>query len=236
MINGKPVLAVIPARGGSKGIPRKNIKLLGGKPLITWAIECALAVPQIDRVIVSTDDEEIAQVARNAGADIPFLRPAELARDDTQGIMVELHAIDQLPRYDYIVRLQPTSPFRSVGDVQTALSLSEQHDGDPVVSLTETDKPPEWIFRMTADKLLKPVVDTPISSTNRQALQPAYVLNGAVYVGSAVYLKTHKSFLTSDSRGFSMPARRSFDLDTLEDWEIAETMVVKNSTRAFDPE
>ena len=115
---GRPrTLALIPARGGSKGIPRKNIRLIAGKPLIAWTIEAALRSSLLDAVMVTTDDPEIAEVASRAGAQVPFLRPAALAQDDTPGIAPVLHALDMLPGYDAVLLLQPTSPLRNTADI-----------------------------------------------------------------------------------------------------------------------
>ena len=123
MYEGKKFLAVIPARGGSKGVPRKNIKMLAGKPLIAWTIDEAKKSKFIDTCIVSTEDEEIKKVAENCGGCVPFLRPAELAQDSTPGIEVILHAMEKFPDYDYIVLLQPTSPLRLVEDIDGAIEF-----------------------------------------------------------------------------------------------------------------
>ena len=135
----REILGLIPARGGSKALPHKNIRQFAGKPLIAWTIETALACPMLDRTIVSTDDPEIADVSRHWGAEVPFLRPAELARDDTPGIEPVLHAVRWLGenegyRPDYVMVLQPTSPLRTTEDIEAAIQLARDRQADGVVS------------------------------------------------------------------------------------------------------
>ena len=136
MINGKKVLCVIPARGGSKGIPRKNIRIVGGKPLITFTVEVALKSNYIDKVVVSSEDKEILSIAGRIDA-TPLTRPAELSRDNTPGVEAVLHAIDQFPGYDYVVLLQPTSPLRLVEDIDNSLALCNDNNFPCSVSVCE---------------------------------------------------------------------------------------------------
>ena len=143
------VLAIISARGGSKGIPRKNIKPLAGKPLISWTIDVAKQATCIDRLVVSTDDEEIASVARDLGVDVPFMRPAELAADETPGMAPVLHAISQLPDYEWVLLLQPTSPLRSAEDIDGIWQFCQEQGAPSAVSVCEVVKLPAGCISAT---------------------------------------------------------------------------------------
>ncbi len=142
------LIALIPARGGSKGIPRKNIKSFSGKPLLQWSVECALRADCFDQVVVSTDDLEIADVAKSCGADVPFLRPSELASDISPGVAPVLHALNCLPHVTDILLLQPTSPLRSTADIQNILAIRKQAGSDSAVSLTISNKHPDWMYTL----------------------------------------------------------------------------------------
>ena len=223
MIGGERVLALIPARGGSKGIPRKNVKPLGGVPLIEWTIRAAQDSRYIDSVVVSTDDAEIKSVSKNAGAEVPFTRPAELSTDSATGLSDVRHALDQLPGYDLVVLLQPTSPLRSVDDVDAAIEMVHSSKC-MVVSVVEAAKSPFWMFGLSSDGLLQPLMNEGLSRTNRQELPRAYVLNGAVYAANVNDFVNHESFLSPSTRALIMPAERSIDIDTELDWSLAELM------------
>lgn len=216
--------ALIPARGGSKGIPRKNIKLIAGKPLIVWTIEAALRSSLISAVVVSTDDLEIADIARRAGAQVPFMRPSELAQDQTPGLDPVLHALDQLPQYDSVLLLQPTSPLRTTEDIDGCLSLVVQKKAPSVVSVTEAEVHPYWVYRLNADQTMNRFVDTaPIA--RRQDLPPAYALNGAMYFAEANWLRRSGSFVTAETLAYEMSIEHSVDLDTPFDWKFAELLL-----------
>ena len=226
MIDGKKVLAVIPARGGSKGVPGKNIRPLGGKPLIAWTIEAARAAPELDRVIVSSEDAEIIRIAGEWGGEAPFTRPAELARDDTPGIAPVLHALDALPeKYDYVVLLQPTSPLRSGADISAALALCLQEGAPACVSLCAPEHGPWWMFSLDERGRMQPLLPKEAIPARRQDMAPVYALNGAVYVALVDWLRENKSFLTDETVGYVMPGERSLDIDTELDFTIAEAVV-----------
>lgn len=212
-------LGLIPARGGSKGIPRKNVLPIAGKPLIAWTIEAALAAKSIDSVVVTTDNAEIAEVAVRHGADIPFLRPAELAQDETPGIDPVLHAIAALPGYDRVVLLQPTSPLRSTDDIEAAIGMAA--DGPAVVGVTEAPHA-NWIFAMDCSGLLDIGAAPP---ARRQDVAKRYVLNGAIYVSDCDALRSSHSFLGPNTAGYVMPADRSVDIDGPLDWKLAELLL-----------
>ena len=225
MYKGKKILAVIPARGGSKGIPRKNIKELGGKPLIAWTIECAKKSAYIDRAIVSTEDEEIAEVARKWGGDVPFMRPLELAQDDTPGVMPVIHAVDALPGYDYVVLLQVTSPFRTAEDIDGTIKKCLDADADTCVSVTEAESSPYWMYRLGKEDRLNPLLDTDMGKNyQRQKLPTVYQLNGAVYVSKYEALLREEKFVGQNTLGYIMPQSHSLDIDTIQDFLFADIM------------
>lgn len=220
------ILGVIPARGGSKGIPRKNIKVIAGRPLIVWTIEAALLAKSLDRVIVSTEDEEIAAVARSFGAEVPFARPMELAQDSTPGVEPVLHAIDELPGFDAVVLLQPTSPLRSWEDIDACIALAGDRGAPSAVSVTEQDRHPFWMYRMGDAGRLEPIMERP-AVLRRQDLPRVYSLNGAVYYAETRWLRCERSLVGPGTVGYVMPLERSVDLDTPLEWELADLLLSK---------
>lgn len=227
MIDGKKVLAIIPARGGSKGIPRKNIVDLAGKPLLAWTIEEAKKSAYIDKLILSSDDDEIMAVAREYGCDVPFSRPAELAGDLTPGIAPVLHAIECFPGYDYVVLLQPTSPLRLVEDIDGAIQLCCKKKAACCVSVTQPQASPYWMYTMEGEGRLRPLLHTSPVFARRQDLPEVYMLNGAVYVAQCFWLLKAKNFLTEETIAYPMPQARSLDIDCREDLYLAARLLVK---------
>ena len=220
------LLALIPARGGSKGIPGKNIRPLAGQPLISHTIAAALQVPTIERVVVSTDDPAIAAVALQWGAEVPFLRPPELAADDTPGIAPVLHALVQIPEASRVLLLQPTSPLRSSADIEGILAFQRERQCPSVVSVCASGKHPQWMVRLGAAGELSPFLLTDASTADcRQQLEPAYALNGALYLCERAWLQNHKSLMGPGTLGYLMPPERSVDIDTPLDWLWAETLL-----------
>ena len=222
------VLGLIPARGKSKGIPRKNIKNLCGKPLIAWTIEEALKSKKLDNVVVSTDDEEIADIAQKYGADVPFMRPAELAGHSTPGIDTVLHAIDELPDFDSVLLLQPTSPLRTSTDIDSIINFAFSKNANSVVSVCVAPVHPFWVYKTSESKL--------ISFTNnefvpcRQNLPEAYSLNGALYYAQSPWLIKNRCFVTPDTFAFQMPKCNSYDIDDVDDWIVAEAILKERLT------
>lgn len=229
MINGKSVLAIIPARGGSKGVPRKNIKVLAGKPLIAWTIEEAQKSKYIDLLILSSDDAEIITVAKEWGCEAPFVRPPELATDATSGIEPILHAINNIPGYDYVVVLQPTSPLRKFMDIDGALETCINREAVACVSITKVNKTPYWMFSLCNDLRLKPFVKGGNLAMPRQLLPDIYELNGAIYLAETDWFKETKTFINQDTIGYIMPVERSLDIDSLSDFIYAETLIKAES-------
>jgi N-acylneuraminate cytidylyltransferase len=230
MINGKTILAIIPARGGSKGIPHKNIKKLGGKPLIAWTIEEAKKSEYIDRLILSSEDEEIIKIAKEWGCDVPFVRPKELALDGTPGIEPIIHAINNLKeKYDYVVLLQPTSPFRGVEDINNCIEHCETKKSIFCVSVVETDKSPFWMYTLTGCSKLKPLFPEESKCSNRQELPKIYIPNGAIFIASIRHLTKTKSFYTKETVAFIMQATNSIDIDSQSDLEFCEFILSKRT-------
>jgi len=228
-------VALIPARGGSKGIPHKNIAEAGGKPLIAWTIECALEAGGIERVIVSTDDEQIARVARDWGATTPFLRPAELARDDTPGIDPVIHAVEWLATNEnylpeWVLLLQPTSPLRNCHDIQDAFALARDRHADCIVSITEARDHPFWTKKVNGAGRLSEFLTLDQSYARRQDLPPAYAVNGAIYLIRRDSLLATRSFLGDQTYGYVMPPERSLDIDTSWDLHLAD-LILRNKIR-----
>lgn len=229
MIQGETVLAVVIARGGSKGIPRKNIREIAGKPLIAWTIEAARQSRCIDRLILSSEDPEIISVAKNWGCDVPFVRSQEFATDQVSGVETVIDAIGRVERHDWVVMLQPTSPFRTTEDIDGCIERCVARKANACVTLTEAEKSPYWMFSIRPDDTLAPVVGGIASVSDlpmyRQALPKSFVLNGAVYVARTAWLKANKTFVTDDTLGYLMPQERSLDVDTELDWKLMEILM-----------
>ena len=217
------ILGIIPARGGSKGIPRKNLKNFCGKPLIAWTIESALESAWLDNVVVSTDDEEIADIARQYGAEVPFLRPTELALDSTSGVATVLHAIEQLPNFDSILLLQPTSPLRTTIDIDGIINFALLKNACSVVSVCESPIHPFWVYKTEDSKLISYMSTDFVAC--RQNLPKAYSLNGALYFAKNTWLVKSGSLVTADTFAFHMPKSNSYDIDDNDDWIVAETLL-----------
>ena len=226
MYKGKKILAVIPARGGSKGVPRKNIKILAGRPLIAWTIEEAKKSKFIDTCIVSTEDEEIKSVSEAWGGVVPFMRPEGLAQDDTPGIEPILHAIRMTPGYEFIVMLQVTSPLRTVEDIDGAIAYCLDKSCESCVSVTEVSHSPFWMYQLDEKKKMHPILQIEKEkSYQRQKLPKIYQLNGAVYVASVDLVKKQYGFIGEDTMGYVMPQERSYDIDSMLDFEVAEILM-----------
>jgi N-acylneuraminate cytidylyltransferase len=225
--------AFIFARGGSKGLPRKNIRQFAGKPLIAWSIEQALAIEQIGSVIVSTDSEEIASVARDYGATVPFMRPAELSADDTPEWLVWQHALGYLLERDGVlpdamVSLPSTSPLRLVVDVQRCLDLFEEGDSDMIVTITDAHRSPYFnMVEQKSDGLIGLVVPPISSVTRRQDAKVVFDMTTVAYVARPKFVIDSRSMFEGKVRAVLIPADRAIDIDTLLDFEIAEFLFVK---------
>ena len=222
--------AIIPARGGSKGLPGKNIRPLLGKPLIAYTIECAQGARSIDRIVVSTDSPEIAEVSRRFGAEIPFMRPDELATDTSEAVDNYIYTVDRLSRegnagIDAFVVLLPTAPLRTSADIDGAVEMFLEKNADSVVSYTPESHPIRWHKYINADGSFEDIFDTALE--NRQELRTSYRPNGAIYVFRTSMIKTRR-YYTDRSYAYVMPRERSVDIDTLADFELAEFLMRRN--------
>jgi CMP-N,N'-diacetyllegionaminic acid synthase len=220
------ILAVIPARGGSKRLPGKNIRLLGGRPLIVWSIDLARGIPDVCDTLVSTDDRAIADVAAAAGAMVPWLRPAELATDTASGLDVCIHALDWYEHehgaVDGLLVLQPTSPFRARQTVLRGVELFRDNPARAVLGVSPAASHPLWCFQIEGDAM-RPFVAGGGLHQRSQDLPPAYVLNGAFYLISPERLRTDRSFHASEVAPLVFDhAGEDIDIDTEHDWRAAE--------------
>lgn len=233
MYKDKSILAIIPARGKSKRLPGKNIKNFLGKPLIAWSIERALESGYIDRVIVSTDSEKIASVARSFKADIPFMRPKRLATSFAKTVDVIFHALNWLEKnnkakYDIVVLLQPTSPLRLKDDVDKALRLLLLKKAGAVVSVSPAGYYLEWVNKLPANLNMNNFVKKGFINKNRESLENYYRLNGCLYIAKTEYLKKMGSFFGPKTYAYKMEASRSVDIDTIIDFSLAEALARKS--------
>jgi CMP-N,N'-diacetyllegionaminic acid synthase len=217
-MNPPRILAIIPARGGSKGVPRKNIRNAGGRPLIAWTIEAARQSRYISRLILSSDDPEIIETARQLGCEVPFVRPASLADDTASAMDVVKHAVSEIPGYDYLLLLQPTSPLRTAADIDNAVELMLTLDAPSCVGITETSESPYWMMISDENDQIKPLIDCTALRQRRQDLPKTYLINGAIYIASVNWLMQHSSFIGPQTVGYRMPRDRSVDIDTQEDF------------------
>lgn len=225
MINDKKVLAIIPARGGSRGVPRKNIRSLAGKPLIAWTIEEAKKSKYIDRLILSSEDDEIIKVAKKYGCEVPFVRPVQLSQDNSLGIDPVIHALEEIEGYDYVVVLQPTSPLRLVEDIDGCIDRILETNSTACVSVTEPNASPYWMYKVNEKGNMQPLIKQEELITRRQELPTVYTLNGAVYIAEIDWLKKSRSFLTEETVAFLMSKNRSYDIDTEEDFLLCEWLL-----------
>ena len=233
------ILAVIPARGGSKSIPHKNVVLVAGKPLIAWTIEVALKSPSLQRVIVSTDDPEIANVAQHYGAELPFTRPIHLALDDTPSIDVVVHTIRWVEEHenyrpDFVMLLQPTSPLRTAEDIEEVIRIALEKKGDSVVSVCIAHNHPYWTKRIAKNGTLVGFLPKAPKCTRRQGLPPAYALNGAIYLARREVLLNQRTLYTEKTYAYIMPQERSLDIDTPWDLYLADLILKDRMKRESD--
>ncbi|HEX3866215.1 MAG TPA: acylneuraminate cytidylyltransferase family protein [Gemmatimonadaceae bacterium] len=230
------VLGLVTARGGSKRLPRKALADLGGRPLIDWTIAAARNSTTISRIVASTDDAEIAHAARRSGAEVPFLRPPQLASDHAAHILTVEHTLDWLHvdhayAPDYVVLLQPTSPFRSAEDIDDAVRIATTNAVDAVIGVCLASDHPHLAKKIERDGTLSDFFEGPRPAyVRRQDLEPAYVVNGAIYVNRRVSLLETRSFVPHGATAYLMPRNRSVDIDT--EWDLAiARLVAENAAR-----
>jgi CMP-N,N'-diacetyllegionaminic acid synthase len=225
------VLGLIPARGGSKGVARKNIRSLCGKPLLQWTAEAALQAQTLDRVVLSTEDDEIAGVGRDCGLDVPFARPSDLAEDDTPTLRVVQHALRQLEkagdRFDAVCLLQPTNPFRRSSDIDACVELLAISYADSVVSFLRVppEYNPHWVYFRSDDGSMKLSTGEAQPLPRRQLLPPAYHRDGSIYVTRRHVVLEQDSLYGTRVLGHEVDRAQSVNIDTPADWTRAEAMM-----------
>lgn len=236
------VVAFVFARGGSKGLPDKNLRPLGGKPLVAWAIETARASDHIDRVVLSTEDKRIAEVGRDHGAEVPFLRPAELAGDEAPEWLAWRHAIDALESVpgarpiDAFVSLSPTAPLRAVEDVDRCIETFLAQDCDIVITATPARRNPYFNMVVQAGPYVRLAIPSETPIGRRQDAPPVYDLDTSVWVYSRAALMEQHARIPDRTKLYVIPEERSIDLDTELDFEILESMLERRAlTQAARP-
>ncbi len=230
MYKDKHILCVIPARGGSKRLPGKNIMPFLGMPLISYAIRAAKASKYIDRVVVSTDNEEIAKVAKEQGAEIPFMRPTELSGDDISALPVIQHAVSKVEKagdkVDAIALVQPTVPSVLAHDIDATIERLFLKGVNSCITVTPIIDPPEWMYRMKEDGMLEKYIST--IENRSQFVEKLYRANGAVYtMRRETLMDDNKITDTQDCISVLMPRERSIDIDTQADFDMAEMLLTK---------
>lgn len=229
MIEDQSVLAVIPARGGSKGVPRKNIRMIGGKPLIAWSIREAKKSRWIDRMILSSEDPEIIEAARGLGCEVPFVRSMSLAGDEATTSEVIADALEHLPGYDYTVLIQPTSPLVAVEDIDGCIEKCRTKGATSCVTVSEPFSSPFWMYTMDEEDSLAPILDGEYLTKRRQEFPLLYEVNGAVYVAETGFFLKNGNFLSPEMIGYVMPQERSFEIDTELDMTVAEALLARRT-------
>ena len=224
-------VAFIFARGGSRGLPKKNIRLLGGKPLIAWSIGHALSVKRIERVIVSTDSKEIAAVAKKYGAEVPFMRPAELAQDNSPEWLAWRHALDYLRESSgslpkAMVSVPTTAPLRLALDIEKCLNEYEKGDADMIITITDAHRSPYFnMVKTNADGTVALVIPSESAMNRRQDAPLVYDMATVCYVTKPEFVMTHHGAFEGRVRAVHVPTERAIDIDTLLDFQIAEGLI-----------
>ena len=229
MIEGKRVLGLIVARGGSIGFPNKNLALVDGTPVMHYTVREAKKSKYLDRLVISSDSVEIVRVAKELGCEAPFMRPGSLATDKTSTVDVAIHAISKIPNYDILTILQPTSPLRLAEDIDNSIEALVYKNVSSAVTVTQVVDHPYLTFSRDSRGTLKSIVDTKGVSLRRQDLPAAYKLNGAVYTIRVTNMLAQKSLILEDTQAVVMPRSRSLDIDTKDDLTALEREMSKSN-------
>ena len=229
------MLAIIPARGGSKGLPGKNIRNLAGKPLICHTINAALKAKSITRVIVSTDDANIASIAEECGAEVPFMRPNELASDNSLAIDSYLYTIDRLAsegniKIDSFIALLPTAPLRLAFDIDGAIEVFNTKEADSVISVTDAEVPVEWYKRINKNGILEDYFTNANTMKNRQEFDASYIPNGSIYIFNVDKLRSLRTYYMDKTFPYIMSRDHSVDIDEVLDFYWAEFLINKQQS------
>jgi len=231
MFNGKTFLAIIPARGGSKGLPSKNIKMICGKPLIAWTIEAGLKSKYLDEVMVTTDYQKIADVAKEFGASTPFLRPNDLASDTATSFEAIEHAIDFYRKklnqeFDLVVLLEPTSPLRIANDIDTAIEMLMNSTAESIVGICRTeDQNPAFLTYKDENNFIRGYETTEMKVLRRQDINDVYFFEGTVYISETNALLHKKTFYHNKTIGYEVPKYKSLEIDDIYDFVMVEAIM-----------
>ena len=229
MIKGKLVVAVIPARGGSKRLPGKNMLPFHGEPLIAHTIKAGNKSEFIDKVVVSSDSQTILDYCDEMGI-CSYKRPQGLAEDTSTSIDVALDVLEHFPEFDVLVWLQPTSPLRLNIDIDSALKLYIEKNAESVVSVCEAAHSPLWMSTLSENSKLESFISYEATNKRSQDLETYYLLNGAIYITRIDSFRNDKAFLTKNSYAYIMPQERSVDIDTAFDFKLAELMYLETNS------
>lgn len=239
MFNGKTFLAIIPARSGSKGLKKKNLKKLCGKHLIGWSIDAALKSKYIDEVILSTDDNQIAKVAQKYGAKVPFIRPEFLARDTTPTFDVIEHAINYYKtelkkRFDYVVLLEPTSPLREIEDIDNPIEKLINSSANSIVGISKTESQnPSFLVLKDEQSFISGYENPNIEVIRRQNIKDVFFLEGSIYISKTDVLLNRKTFYHEKTIGYEIQKYKSFEIDDIYDFVIIEALM-KYKSKNYD--
>ena len=217
-------IAIIPARRGSKGLPKKNILMMNGRPLVEWTIECAIESNCFDEIVVSTDDPQVVSIVASYEGVSLHNRPEYLGEDNVPGIEVVIDVLKSYPGFKFGILLQPTSPLRLPRDIQRIIDLASDSRACSVVSVTEVKKPPNWMFHLTDKTGLLKKYEKSELVPDRHENEKLYVLNGALYFFDTKWLLKNRSFISEETIGFKMPAERSIDIDCEFDFKLSELL------------
>lgn len=226
----KKILALIPARGGSKGLPRKNILNISGKPLLYWTIKAAQSSIYIDRIILSSEDDEIMKIAADFNCEVPFKRPINLAKDNTSSIAVINHALVAIKaanEFSILILLQPTSPLRTSYHIDEAIETLIKGPGKAIVSVSKSEHPPFWSNTLPDNFNMGKFIQSNIKHKPRQSLPTYYQLNGAIFLAYINYFTNIQGFFGSETYAYLMDKRSSIDIDDTLDFEMAEYLLRK---------
>jgi len=231
MYKNKTFLAIIPARGGSKGLPGKNIKELCGKPLIAWSIEAGLECQYLDEIVVTTDCQKIANISRKYGASVPFLRPGFLSTDTATSFDVIKHTVEYYKNelgkeFDYIVLLEPTSPLRKFNDIEIPIRRLIDSHADAIVGICKTeDQNPAFLVTKNKNECITGYESTNMKVLRRQDIQDVYFFEGTIYISKINILLKRKTFYHENTIGYEVPKFKSLEIDDIEDFVMVEAMM-----------
>ncbi len=233
MYKNKKIIGIIPARGGSKGVPGKNIKMINGKPLISWTVEAAKLSKFLDRIFVSTDSKKIRDISINLGLDVPFLRPPIFSQDNSPSWEAVVHALDEFKKinqeYDYVALLEPTSPLRKQNDIDNAIiKIINNKDAESLVSLGEIHmEHPKIVKKINSDNFVEPYIKHSEDIFQRQQMDNAYFPYGVIYLSSVISFYQNKKFYSKKTIPYFIERWQNYELDDMFDFEIIENILNK---------